>query len=118
MPLHFEWTGLELENSRQARLTLPKPRLNQFELLAHYTLPQTGKNLHGLDIPLVRASDAKDVSGRLEFAADYPAELTVDDPQWVNRPGAGRPGGVDDEKRRRNAFPSPGRPARKSTSNT
>ncbi len=86
VPLHFEWTGLELENSRQARLTLPEPRLNQFELLAHYTLPQTGKNLHGLDIPLVRSSDAKDVSGRLEFAADYPAELTVDDPGWANSP--------------------------------
>ncbi len=86
VPLHFEWTGLKVENSRQARLTLPEPRLNEFEILAHYTVPGSSHNRHQLELPLVRASDANDVTGRLEFAADYQADLTVESPQWTISP--------------------------------
>ena len=83
VPLNFEWTGLEPGNSRQARLTLPAPELGEFEIVAHYEIPEKNRRDHQLQIPCVRASDASLVTGRLEFTTDYPSQVTVEDSDWM-----------------------------------
>jgi hypothetical protein len=86
VPLHFEWTGLEIGNSRQARLTLPERKLNQFEITAQYEISERNLKDHQLQVACVRASDASQVRGRLEFSTDYQSQVTVQDPSWNPSP--------------------------------
>ncbi len=87
VPLTFEWTGLKVGDSRQARLTLPEPKLHQFELSASYSVPNHTSSKHRLNIPLVRSHDAKQLAGRLEFSSEDPTEVRVEEDPWKPQPG-------------------------------
>ncbi len=66
VPLNFEWTGLEVVagGSRQARLTLPKSMLNQFEITADYQISQFDREKPRLVLPCVRQQPAMPAKSR------------------------------------------------------
>jgi hypothetical protein len=87
--LKYEWTGVVVGDSRQARLTLPKPELGEFTIVGEYQLPENAGQENRLVVPYVRASDAEEVTGRIVFSADYPAQATVEDAAWSRSPELG-----------------------------
>lgn len=82
MPIPFEWTGVKVGNSREAVLELPEPKLNEFSLVARYPISQVDQENLSAEIPLVRASEAEQITGRFESTSDYHPELVVEDSRW------------------------------------
>lgn len=82
MPLPFEWTGVKIGNSREAVLQLPEPLSDKFSLLARFPISETDQENHQVDIPVVRASEAEQVTGRFEFTSDYQPDVTLQDSNW------------------------------------
>lgn len=83
VPLPLEWIGPEDETPREARLTLPEPMLNAFEIIAEYKLSEKGAEARQIKIPLVRSLDAQNAPVRLEFVSDYQPEVTVSESAWT-----------------------------------
>lgn len=82
-----QWTDDE-GNGRQAVLTLPEPKLNEFELVAEYLIPAEEAETRKLQVPVVRANDADEITGRLEFVSDYRPEVTIESSGWSKTPDA------------------------------
>ena len=80
------FTGLEIDQARQCRLSLDPPQVGKFEVIAEFDVERIGEMSSDepsqLSLPVLQSSDAEFAATRVKWDTDKKLVASLDDPGW------------------------------------